>query len=230
MDFDVMPGPPLPELARTAMARAVSATVSCAGTREMPPATVPIRTDRAGRPVLVPDSESMLAKHLATRSVTVTVAVPAAAPFSALRLTGVTQPALASPARPAPGARTAYPVSLRAVEFTGGVPAPVAVDRYETAAPDPFWREAPAVLRHLEHCHTADLVSCVRAHGLTAADYVIPRGLDRFGLELLVMSDSGLANVRLAYPGGPVTTVQEVPVSIRALLTCRCGEHHHQRG
>jgi hypothetical protein len=234
MDFDVMPGPPLPELARTTMARAVSATVSCAGSRELPPATVPIRSDRAGRPVLVPDSESTLARHLATRPVTVTVAVPAAAPFSALRLTGITRPAQASPA-PAPGAahaagRIAYPVSLRAVEFTGGVAAPVAVDRYETAAPDPFWREAPAILRHLEHCHTADLVSCVRAHGLTAAEYVIPRGLDRFGLELLVMSDSGLASVRLAYPGGPVTTVHEVPVSIRALLTCRCGERHHQPG
>jgi hypothetical protein len=182
----------------------------------------------------------MLAKHLASRPVTVTVAVPAAAPFSALRLTGVTQPAQAAPAPAlvadvatggaADGPRAAYPVSLRAVEFTGGVPAPVAVAHYETAAPDPFWREAPAVLRHLEHCHTADLVSCVRAHGMLAAEYVIPRGLDRFGLELLVMSDSGLANVRLAYPDGPVTTVQEVPVSIRALLTCRCGERYHQHG
>jgi hypothetical protein len=218
MDFEVLPGPSLPELARTAMARAVAATVSCPGTRDLPPATVPVQADHAGRPVLVPATESTLARYLAAHPATVTIAVPAADPFSALRLTGVTQPAQSArvPLR-------AYPVELRSVEFTGGVPAPVPVAHYEAAAPDPFWLEAPAVLRHLEHCHTAELVSCVRAHGLLTAEYVIPRGLDRFGMELLVMSDSGVANVRLAYPGGPVTTLQEVPVSIRALLTCRCG-------
>jgi len=226
MDFEVLPGPPLPELARTTMARAVSATVSatvsCAGTRELPPATVPVRTDYTGRPVIVPNAESTLARHLAVCPVTVTVAVPAAAPFSALRLTGVTLPAQPG------GTSAAYPVNLRSVEFTGSFPAPVAVAHYEAATPDPFWREAPAVLRHLEHCHVEDLVRCVRAHGMLSAEFVIPRGLDRFGLELLVLTPDGLSNVRLAYPSGPVTRLQDVPVSIRAVLTCRCGDRSHR--
>jgi hypothetical protein len=219
MDFEVLPGPPLPELARTAMARAIAATVSCAGTRELPPAAVPVRADHAGRPVLAPDRGSALAGYLATRPVTVTVAVPAAAPFSALRLTGVTQPAPAT-----------YTVRLRSVEFSGSVPAPVTLASYEAATPDPFWRQAPAVLRHLERCHTADLVRCVRAHGMLAAEFVIPRGMDRFGLELLVLSSSGLANVRLAYPGGPVSALEEVPLPIRAVLTCRCGDESRHHG
>ena len=224
MDFEVLPGPPLAELALTTMARAVNATVSCAGTRELPPATVVVRADYAGRPVIVPNSESTLASHLAVRPVTVTVAVPAPAPFSALRLTGVTLPAQPG------GAAGAYPVDLRSVEFTGSLTALVGVAQYEAATPDPFWREAPAVLRHLEHCHVEDLVRCVRAHGMLAAEFVIPRGLDRFGLELLVLAPDGLSNVRLAYPGGPVTRLQDVPVSIRAILTCRCGDRSHKRG
>jgi hypothetical protein len=46
-----------------------------------------------------------------------------------------------------------------------------------------------------------------------------------------VFTPSGVAAVRLAFPAGPVTTIEEVPVSIRAALTCRCGgksqPHHH---
>jgi hypothetical protein len=227
MDLEVLPGPSLPELARTAMARAVAATVRWCGTRQFIPATVPVRVGQAGRPVLLPRAGSAVARHLANGPVTVTLAVPAAAPFAALRLTGVTRPA-----RPGayPGDPDAYPVSLRAVEFTGAVPATVAVPQYEAAAADPFWREAPAVLRHLEHCHMDDLVRCVQAHGMVTAESVVPRGLDRYGLELLVLTPTGLANVRLAYPGGPVATLREVPVSIRALLTCRCGDGSRQRG
>jgi hypothetical protein len=227
MDFEVLPGPSLPELARTAMARAVAATVRCRGVGEFIPATVPVRADQGGQPVLLPRDGSAFARQLAASPVTVTLAVPAAAPFSALRLTGDTHPAEPDTS---PGGPGAYSVRLRSVEFTGGVPAIVAIKQYEAAKPDPFWREAPIVLRHLEHCHMDDLVHCVQAHGMLAAESVIPRGLDRYGLELLVLTPDGLANVRLAYPGGPVATLQEVPVSIRAVLTCRCGERSHQRG
>ena len=249
MDFNVLPGPPLAELARTTMASVSAAVVTCPGPAVLPPATVPVRTGQRGDPVLLPSPGSMLARHLAAGPAMVTVTVPADAPFSALRLTGMTRPRVPRPGvtqpgrtrqgmtRPGitasamtwPGApRDAYPVVLNAVEFTGTAPAQVALAQYEAAAPDPFRREAPMTLRHLERRHMTELVGCVRAHGITTAEWVIPRHLDRFGLELLVLTSSGLAAVRLAFPGGPVTETADVPLSIRALLACRCASESRQ--
>ena len=53
-----------------------------------------------------------------------------------------------------------------------------------------------------------ELVRCVRAHGMTRADWVFPRGLDRYGLELLVLATDGIAAVRLAFPDGPVSSLE----------------------
>jgi hypothetical protein len=209
MEFEVLPGPPLPELARTTMARAFAATVCFDGAVT----TVPVRADRAGRPVLLPGDESALARELAAMPSVVTVTVPANAPFSSLRITGLAHAA-------APGA---YPVTPHSMGFAGPNPAPVAAADYGAAAPDPFWREAPAILRHLDACHESELIACVRSHGLTSAECIVPRGLDRFGLELLVFTDAGLVSARLAYPDGPVNSLREIPVSIRTVLTCRCG-------
>jgi hypothetical protein len=156
----------------------------------------------------------------------VTVIIPAGAPFAALRLTGITRPG----ARPRPGRDhgrrelAAYPVTLQSLEFTGAASAPVALGQYEAAVPDPLRHAEPAVLHHLEHCHMAELVRCVQAHGITTAEYVIPRGLDRFGLEILVLAASGVAAVRLAFPNGPVASLLEVPAGTRAVLTCRCDD------
>jgi hypothetical protein len=232
MDFDVLPGPPLPELARTTVARAYAAVVSCAGPAELRAATVPVRVSQAGHPILLPRHGSALARHLAEGPAIVTVTIPADAPFEALRLTGMTRPdARAGPAGAARVAdrseSAAYPVTLQSLEFTGVVPAHVALCLYEAASPDPLRHERQAVLRHLETCHMAELVSCVQAHGMATAEYVIPRGLDRFGLEFLVLTSSGVAAVRLAFPDGPVTSLQQVPASIRAVLTCRCGGSSH---
>lgn len=212
MNFEALPGPPLAELARTTVARAAAATVTCTGSREIPLATVPVRADQAGLPVLLPPAGSLLARHLDGSSpAAVTVILPAEAPFSALRLSGFA-------ARSAAG----YLVRLRSAEFSGPAPVPVALGEYAAAAPDPLWRQAPAVLVHLERYHEPELVSCVRAHGLAAAEAVIPRSLDRFGLRLLVLMPSGTVAVRLAFPDGPVTGLHEVPVSVRAMMTCRC--------
>ncbi|HEX6452738.1 MAG TPA: hypothetical protein VF060_25170 [Trebonia sp.] len=239
MDFDVLPGPPLAELARTTMASVSAAVVTSAGSPALLPATVPVRAGRRGDPVLLPSPGSMLARHLAAGPAMVTVTVPAEAPFSALRLTGMTRPGVTQPGMTQPGItrsamtwpdapRDAYQVVLNAVEFRGSVPTQVALAQYEAAAPDPFRREAPAILRHLERCHMTDLVGCVRAHGITAAEWVIPRRLDRFGLELLVLAPSGLAAVRLAFPGGPVSKTADVPLSIRTILNCQCASESRQ--
>jgi hypothetical protein len=68
----------------------------------------------------------------------------------------------------------------------------------------------------------AELVRCVRAHGMPKADWVFPRNLDRYGLELLVLTTDGAAPVRLSFPDGPITSIDDVPASIRTALTCRC--------
>ncbi len=242
MDFDVLPGPPLAELARTTMDRASAAVIGYAGSRSVPLAAVPVRVSLTGHPILLPRHGSVLDQRLAASSAQVTVTVPADAPFSALRLTGTTGPGQVRGAHPAgqaagPAPSTGrpeavvYPVTVQSLEFTGAVPASVALRQYEQAAPDPLRHHAPKVLDHLEQCHMDELVSCVRAHGITAAECVMPRRLDRFGLEFLVFTAAGLAAVRLAFPAGPVTTIEEIPLSIWAVLTCRCGgtpeSHRH---
>ena len=146
--------------------------------------------------------------------------LPAGGPYSALRFTGTAR----LTARNRRAGMAACLVDPRSVEFIGPVGARVAIPlaEYRAATPDPLWREAPGVLHHLEHGHMADLIACGRGHGLPQADWVITRGLDRYGLELLVLATDGVAAVRLGFPDGPVGSLQDVPVSIRTALTCRC--------
>ena len=82
--------------------------------------------------------------------------------------------------------------------------------------------KAPAILGHLDRGHRAQLLACVRAHGLREAQGVIPRGLDRFGLELGVLTTTGVGSARLSYPDGPVSCFSEIPPPKRMLLACRC--------
>jgi hypothetical protein len=248
MEFNVLPGPSLPERARTALARATTATVSDASPPGGPadgPASnaarnvaaagpVPVWAAWDGSPLLLPPDGSPLARLLAGRSSgAVRVSLPAGAPFSALRLTGTVTPASGACVAGVGGVAgvtgvarvtgvSAWLVSLGSVEFTGGGNPRVAVAEYRAARPDPLWRVAPGILHHLEHDHMSELVRCVRAHGMARAEAVIPRGLDRYGLELLVLTTDGIAAVRLSFPGGPVSSLGDVPASVRAALTCRC--------
>ena len=146
------------------------------------------------------------------------VSLPAGPPFSALRLTGTARPVT----RADDVGIAACVVAIGSVELTGGGRARVPVEEYRAAAPDPLWRVAPGILRHLEHSHMGELVHCVRAHGMRGAEWVIPRGLDRFGLQLLVLTADGIAVVRLSFPDGPVSCLDDVPTSLRTALTCRC--------
>jgi hypothetical protein len=221
MDFDVLPGPSLPERARTVVARAATATVtvSVPALPGIPSAAqVPVQGTRDGNLLLLPTAGSLLSQWLTASPHAVRVSLPAGPPFAVLRLTGAASPVMAA----GQAGVAACTVTIESVEFTGRDCARVAVADYRDAAPDPLWRLAPGVLRHLEHGHMAELVRCVRAHGLTNAEWVIPRGLDRYGLELLVFTKDGVAAVRLSFPDGPVAALNDVPVSLRAALTCRC--------
>jgi hypothetical protein len=224
MDLDVLPGPSVAELARTALARATAGTVTFADALAPAPArAVAVRAGLGGQPILLPAPGSELARQLASSTAAVTVCVPADPPYRALRLTGrirTGQPgSTASPA--------AHPVELHSAQFSGAGVRPVPLASYHAAAPDPLWREAPAILRHLGHGHMSELIACVRAHGMHRAEWVIPAALDRYGLRLLVFTPDGVADTRLSYPGGPVTSFAQVPHSLRAVLACRCQPEPH---
>ena len=230
MDFDVLPGPSLPERARTTLARAATATISATGAdgdsvydNGAATGAVPVRSTWDGSPVLLPAAGTPLARWLTASAGQVRVSLPAEPPFSALRLTGT--------ARPAGAGNTACMLAIGSIEFTGGGRVRVPVEEYRAARPDPLWRVAPRILHHLEHGHMGELVGCVRAHGMARAEWVIPRGLDRYGLELLLLTTDGIGGVRLSFPDGPVSSLDDVPVSLRTALTCRCqaGPWHGQQ-
>ena len=94
MDYDVLPGPSLPELARTALARAATAAVTADDVPGRPAAAgpVPVRATRDGSPLLLPAAGSPLGQWLAANPGPVRVSLPAGPPFSALRLTGTARP------------------------------------------------------------------------------------------------------------------------------------------
>ena len=233
MDFEVLPGPSLAELARTALASASAAEIDDVARPGDParhgrvPVLASVREGRDGSPLLLSVTGSVVEHQLSTQRDAVTVTVPAVGPYSVLRLTGTARPT----ARNRRVGVAACMVDVLSVELIGaaGSRVAVALDEYRTAAPDPLWRVAPGVLRHLEHGHMTELVACVRAHGLPQADWVIPRGLDRYGLELLVLATDGVAAARLGFPDGPVSCLQDVPASIRTALTCRCESARHAR-
>ena len=237
MEFDVLPGPSLPERARTALAQAAAATVSDAtlpghpvlAGGPAPAGPVPVRATRDGSPLLLPPAGSPLASWLAERPDAVRVSLPAGAPFSALRLTGTVT--LVTAVTTSTDGVTVCKLAIDSVEFTGAGQPRVPVEDYRAARPDPLWPVAPGILRHLEHGHVSELVRCVRAHGMACTEWVVPRCLDRCGLELLVLTREGIATVRMAFPDGPVGSLDDLPVSLRAALTCHCqGEHGDGRG
>jgi hypothetical protein len=124
MEYEILPGPSLAELARTALARAAAATVNEAGRGNARPdvaGRVPVRTRPDGSPLLLAATGSVLEQRLTTCPEAVTVSVPAAVPFSSLRLTGTAR----AVARDTAARITACAVALRSVEFGGAVPGTV---------------------------------------------------------------------------------------------------------
>lgn len=204
------PGVPSPaEIARTAVARARVATVTYPDDGDGPTTlTVALRSDQDGRPIL-PTTRPL--RHAPVR-----VTVAAAPHFRTLELVGVIGEHRAGGDR----RRPEYLVSLRSLRFTGRVRVPL--EEYYASAPDPLWRDAPRVLAHLAEAHTPELLACARAHGLPATEWVLPRWLDRYGLELAALCGTGAARVRLPFPNRPIGSLRDIPASYRYALTCHC--------
>ena len=121
MDFEVLPGPSLAELARTALASAATAEIDDADRPGDPaypgrvPVLAPVRDGRDGSPLLLSVTGSVFEHQLSAQREAVTVTVPASGPYSTLQLTGTARPT----ARNRRVGIAACMVDLRSVELIG---------------------------------------------------------------------------------------------------------------
>ena len=116
-----------------------------------------------------------------------------------------------------------YRVSLLSARLVAGTSVPVPLGAFHAAEPDPLWRYSSQTVAHLGEAHAAELLACVRAHGSPEAQAVVPRAIDRYGLQLTLLTAGGVSTLRLPFPFGPVGSAEEARVGLRAMLTCQCG-------
>jgi hypothetical protein len=83
--------------------------------------------------------------HPTTAGARVTAVAGAAEPFTARALSGVVESAARRP-----DGSLAHRVTVVPVEFTGPAGSPLPLARYLAAARGPLWRQAPAILGHLQ--------------------------------------------------------------------------------
>jgi hypothetical protein len=212
-----MHGPTLAEQARTALAASTVATLltrSCAHARTL--TVVTVAADAEGRPLLWLEDDSPVVPLLAGgRAATIRVA--GSPPYRSLEMTGPLEQLPSD----RPGLRR-YRMRLLAVGLVGATRRPIAVAEFASAEPDPLRDCSDAVLRHLEQAHGAELVACLHAQGLHDVSAVVPQSLDRYGITLAALCHDGVRSLRLQFPDGPVRSVRDIAVGLRAPLTCRC--------
>ena len=209
--------PSLAELARTALADASAATLVTTGCPTPGTLTVvPVEDQPDGRPLIRLERSSPAVRLLASCPVA-TLSLPAPAPYRALDLVGPL-----NPCRPGRDGTRTYRLSLLSARLVGTTAVPVPLSEFHAAAPDPLRGQASAALSHLEEWHAEELLACVRAHGCEEVQAVVPRALDRYGIELAVLCPDAVRRVRLDFPGGPVDNLDQVTTDLRILLTCRC--------
>jgi hypothetical protein len=210
--------PTLAERARTALARAKAAslvTKGC-GARAGTVTVVAVEDQPDGRPLVRLEDSSPTVRELAGPPVA-TLAVAGPQPFSRLELTGPLKPHRASRR-----ADRTYRLSPLTCRLVGATSVPLPLGEFHAARPDPLAGIAPALLDHLAQAHASELLACIRAHGHDHAEVVMPRALDRYGIELAVLGAEGVQRVRLPFPGGPIETLEHAPRGLAAPLSCRC--------
>jgi hypothetical protein len=210
--------PTPPERARTAVARARVATLVTKGCAVRPGTlTVVAMEDQPdGRPVIHLEGSSPTVRELgACRVATLSVASPA--PFRSLELTGPLRPCRGT----RPGHRT-YRLSPLTVRLVGRTSHSLHVSDYHAAQPDPLAGLATEFLHHLADAHASDLLAWIRAQGYENAEAVLPRGVDRYGIELAVLGTAGVQRARLTFPDGPIENLEQAPQGLLVPLSCRC--------
>lgn len=214
--MSAQPAPSVAELARTAVEGARRARVVPLGTASQADAwnSVAVSADASGRPLLRLHPLSPLVTAL-TLGTGARVDVAAHAPFRSVSLSG---PLRRQRTDPRDG-RILLRLLVREICLKATRPVPVPIHDYYTAEPDPLAGDAPAALEHLAEHHAYELTACVRANGYTDALWAIPRGLDRYGLELALLTRDGVTTTRLAFPNAPISDLSQASASLRIALT-----------
>ncbi len=215
--------PSLPELARTALAQASIAslvTTDCS-TRSRSVTVVTLEDQPDGRPLVRLANSSPTVRQLVACPVA-TVSVAGCAVFRSVELTGPL-----NPCRPDREGFRTYRVSTLSVRLVGATGTSLSLGEFHTARPDPLLPLAAEVLEHLGAAHAGELLGCIRSHGHPHAEVVVPRALDRYGIELAAICPEGVHRVRLLFPDGPVESLDDVRPGLLVPLTCHCHGTNH---
>ena len=210
------------ELARTALARARCGTllVRACGSRPGGLTLVSVHAGVDGRPRFAVEADTAAAAELADRRVA-TLIIPAARPHRRVELTGRIH-ACRRPSDPEAGADPVFALTPLRCRLGGRDGTEIPIEDLRDAAPDPLWRLAPQLVSHLREAHARDLLACLRAQGHAYAEAVEVHDVDRYGISMVVLGAHGVADVRLAFPGGPIDALREAPGGIALPLGCRC--------
>lgn len=216
--------PSLAERARTALAVAKVATLATkpCPARSTTLTVVAVQDRPDGRPLIRLQASSPTAREFAGGRVA-TLAVPAPAPFWRLELTGPMESL-----RERRAGEVLFRLSTLSCRLVGATSATIPVNSFFAAWPDPLRAVAPTMIEHLAQAHSHELLACIQAHGYRSAQAVVPRAVDRYGIELSALTAEGVECVRLPFPGGPIDTLQQAPAGLVVPLTCRCPGGHQQ--
>jgi heme iron utilization protein len=113
-----------------------------------------------------------------------------------------------------------YRLSVRSVRYVGGYGRMSWVDPtdYARAEPDPLVDAAPGIIEHMNADHAdAQVLYCRHFAGRSDTTAASMSAVDRYGFEMIAVSDAGRAAVRLAFPG-ECTTGEEVRKAMVAMV------------
>lgn len=115
---------------------------------------------------------------------------------------------------------TFYRLAVRSIRYVGGYGRMswVGADRYAAAEADPLVGAAAGIIGHMNADHAeAQVLFCRHLAGRPDTETATMSAVDRYGFELVAVTPSGRAAVRLGFPS-PCTTGDEVRRAMVALV------------
>lgn len=184
-------GPSPAERARTAVAGASVGTLVVRGKRRGRTMTsVTVECSGDGSPVVWLDSGSPVLRELAG-CCAVALYLSGPTPYASLHLAGSLERH-----RERRSGRLAFRMRLRSVDLVGPGWVNVPLPEFRSATPDPLRDQAAELIAHLEEDHRDDLLAGVRSLG-HHVEAVVPRAIDRYGIEVAAICPHGVTSLRL---------------------------------